>query len=172
MAGSVKHGGHRYTLRLPALAAGTAADTQDLFVYDGFADGAATVAAYNFPYDLTSEQVIAACFAVGATLTGAATNFATLAFQQFRAGAAVNDIRVAYSAAGVTTTADTVANLAVASGAVVTGAGTGTLTVQTGVALPWTLQQGDVLVLARISSGTGLATPGIGLTFTTKQFGT
>lgn len=171
MAGSLKHGSHRYTLTLGALAVGAAADTEDVMVYDGYADGAATAAGYNYPYDATSEQITEASFAMGAALVGVATNFASVVFGLARAGVVVNELRVNYSAAGVTTTIYGVANLNVASGAVVAGSGTGTLTVQTGVALPWTLQAGDVLYLRRLSTGTGLATPSIGLSFRTKQSG-
>ena len=172
MAGQIKHGSHKYSLMLPALAAGSAADTEVLWVYDAYAEGAATATGYVYPYDATSEQVIEAQYTVGTTYTGQATNFASVVFGQARAGAVLNELRVTYSAAGVTTAAYTVANLNVASGAVVTNAGTGTLTLQTGAVLPWTLQQGDVLYLRRLSNNvTGQATPGISLTFRVKQFG-
>jgi hypothetical protein len=63
-------------------------------------------------------------------------------------------------------------NLAVASGAVVPGAGTGVLTVVSGVALPWTLAQGDVITLDRLSNNaTGLATPAFSATLLLSQAG-
>lgn len=169
MAGAIKHGSHRYTLTLPALAAGAAADADVVFIYDAFADSAATASGYNYPYDATSESIVEASFGFATALTGTVTNFASVVFGLARAGAVVNELRVAFNAGGVTTAIYTVANLNVASGAVVVGAGTGTLTAQTGVVLPWVLQAGDVVYLRRLSTGTGLATPGIGLTFRVKQ---
>ena len=171
MAGARKHGSHRYALDLPALAAGAASDTHSLMSYDAYADAPAgtVVTAYTFPYDLTSEEVWQADLVLGATLTGQATNFSDLAFQQARAGAVINDIRVRFNAAGVSLPALTPANMAVGSGVAVPNAGTGTLLVNAGTALPWTIQQGDVFLIARVSSGTGQASPGWTVTFYTRQ---
>jgi hypothetical protein len=50
---------------------------------------------------------------------------------------------------------------------VVSGAGTGTMIVPTGVALPWPLQPGDTVTLDRLSNNsTGLATPDFSGTLT------
>jgi len=63
----------------------------------------------------------------------------------------------------VSAVALTAYNLAVASGAAVAG---GVLLVQTGIALPWSLQPGDAIIFSRLSNnGTGLATPALGLSF-------
>jgi hypothetical protein len=172
MSGARKFGAHRYNLTLSGLAAGNAADEQDLFVYDAFAEFGAAAASPASGYDLTAEQITEMNFVTFATLTGTVTNFASVVVQQARAGAVVNDIRVVFSSSGVVATALTPVNLAVASGAVATGAGTGVLLVQTGIALPWTMQAGDVIALARISNNsTGLATPGIGLNFLLQMKG-
>ena len=100
MAGIRKHGSHRYVLDLPALAAGAASDTHSLLAYDAYAEGAATITGFQFPYDMTSEELFEANIALGATLTGVVTNFASIALQLYRAAAVVNDIRLVFSAAG------------------------------------------------------------------------
>lgn len=175
MAGNLKHGAHRYDLSLPALAAGAAADTSNVFPWDGFADGGPGLAvsgpatAYVFPYDPTAEEVFECCYTVDTTFTGQAANFSAIAFRLIRAGAVLNDLRVIYNAAGVTTTLFTLVSFAAAASAVLFNAGTGILTLQAGSVLPWTLQQGDIIQLARISTGTGQATPGIGAQFKTRQ---
>lgn len=172
MAGARKHGSHRYALDLPALAAGTAADTHSLMSYDAYAELPAGTVATTIgapPYDTSVEEIWQADIVLGASLTGVATNFASLAFQQARAGAVINDIRLVFSAAGVVLAALTPANIAVGSGIAVPNSGTGTLTLQTGVTLPWSLQPGDVILIARVSAGTGLATPGWTVTFYTRQ---
>lgn len=177
MAGIRKHGAHRFDLSLPALAAGTAADTSNVFPYDAFAEGSPGIAVsgsettYNPPYDLAAEEIFEACYTLEATLTGVATNFASICLRLIRAAAVVNDIRVVYSAAGVTTAAFKLVSLFAASGATLFNTGTGVLTLQTGVVLPWTLQQGDIIQLLRLSSGTGLATPAIGAAFSTRLKG-
>jgi hypothetical protein len=166
MSGARKFGAHRYNLTISGLAAGNAADEQDVFVYDAFAEQGVAAASPAPGYDPVAEQITEMNFATFTTLTGTATNFASVVVQLARAGAVVNDIRVVFSSSGVVATALTPVNMAVASGAVATGAGTGVLLVQTGIALPWTLQPGDVIVLARISNNaTGLATPAVGLNF-------
>lgn len=173
MAGIRKHGAHRFDLSLPALAAGAAADTSNVFPYDAYAEGTGggVPTAYNFPYDVAAEEVFEACYTFEATETGQATNFFAVAFRLIRAGAVLNDLRVIYNAAGVTSTAFTICNLAVASGAVVPNAGTGVLTVQAGVVLPWTLFPADIIQLARITTGTGQASPAIGASFSTRLKG-
>jgi hypothetical protein len=176
MAGSLKHGAHRYDLSLAALAAGSAADTSNVFPWDGYADGGPGLAvsgpatAYTFPYDTTAEEVFEFVYTVDTTYTGQATNFASICFRLIRAAAVLNDLRVVYNAAGVTTAAFTLVSMAAASGAVLFNAGTGVLTVSAGSTLPWTLQQGDILQLLRLSNNaTGQATPGIGGAFKVRQ---
>lgn len=176
MAGVRKHGSHRFDLSLPALAAGTAADTSNVFPWDAYAEGVSAVTGtsttYAFPYDATSEEVFEFVYTVEATYTGQATNFASIAARLIRGAAVLNDLRVVYNAAGVTTAAFTIVSMAAASGALLVNAGTGTLTVQTGSVLPWTLQQGDIIQLLRISNNaTGQATPAIGAAFTVRQKG-
>lgn len=175
MAGNRKHGAHRFDLSLPALAAGAAADTSNVYPWDAYADGGPGLAvsgpatAYSFPYDPTAEEVFEACYTFESTETGQATNFFAVAFRLIRAGSVLNDLRVIYSAAGVTTTAFTIVSLAAAASAVLFNAGTGILTLQAGSVLPWTLQPGDIIQLARITTGTGQASPAIGASFTTRQ---
>lgn len=175
MAGNLKHGAHRFDLSLAALAAGAAADTSNLFPWDAYADGSTGLAvsgpatAYSFPYDPTAEEIFECAYTVDTTFTGQAANFAAIAFRLIRAGAVLNDIRVIYNAAGVTTVAFTIVSFAAAASAVLFNAGTGILTLQAGSVLPWTLQPGDIVQLARISTGTGQATPAIGAAFKTRQ---
>lgn len=154
MAGIRKHGLHRVNLTLSALAAGAAADAQDVFPYDAFVVGTS---------DASQEAIYEAYIAFNAALIGQATNFSSFALQQARNNAILNDIRVSYNAAGVTTPIYGAINLAVAEGAVVPGAGTGVLVRQAGTVLPWFLLPGDVIIFSRISSGTGQATPAVGL---------
>ena len=156
MAGVRKHGAHRQNLTLASAAAGAAADAQDLLPYDAFLVGT---------QDASQEAIYEMYLAFNAALTGQATNFAAFSVQQARAGAVLNDIRLIFNAAGVTVAALTNANLAVAAGAVVPNVGTGVLTVQTGAALPWILLPSDIIIFQRVSTGTGQATPAVGLTF-------
>lgn len=171
MAGARKHGAHRYNLSLQALTAGTSADTQDVWTYDAFAEGATTATGVVFPYDLTSEQITEAYMSPGANFTGQATNFANFCLQLYRgATTATNDIRIGFSSTNVVLNLGQVANFGVASGGT-TNTG-GVLLVNAGSALPWTLQPGDQIVFSRVSNNaTGDATPAMGLTFVTKQYG-
>lgn len=177
MAGQRKHGSHAYDLSLPALAAGAAADTSSVFPWDAYADAGPGIAVsgtpttYNAPYDSTAEEVFEFVYTLEATLTGQATNFSAFAARLIRGAAVLNDLRVVYNAAGVTTAAFTLVSFYAASGAVLFNTGTGVLLLQAGSLLPWTLQQGDIIQLARISTGTGQATPAIGAAFRTRQKG-
>jgi hypothetical protein len=170
MAGARKAGlAHRYNLTLAGEIAGSAADTQDTFIYDAFAEGGATASGAATGYDQTAEAITEMSFMAFATLTGQATNFVSVQVQLIRAAAAVNDIRVVFSTSGVVATALTAYNLAVASGVAVAG---GVLLVSAGVALPWTLQPGDAIIFSRLSNNvTGLATPSLGLNFLVQQKG-
>ncbi len=175
MAGARKHGSHPYDLSLPALAAGSAADTSNVYPWDAYADGTQALAvsgpatATTFPYDIVAEEVFEFVYVLEATLTGQATNFSAFAARLIRAGAVLNDLRVVYNAAGVTTTAFSPVSFYAAASAVLFNTGTGILTLQAGSVLPWTLQPGDIVQLARISTGTGQATPAIGAAFRTRQ---
>jgi len=175
MAGNRKHGSHAYDLSLPLLAAGAAADTSAVFPWDAYADAGPGIAVsgtpttYNAPYDQTAEEVFEFGYTLEATLTGQATNFSAFAARLIRAAAVLNDLRVVYNAAGVTTAAFTLVSFYAAASAVLFNTGTGILTLQTGSLLPWTLQPGDIIQLARISTGTGQATPAIGAWFRTRQ---
>jgi len=163
MSGARKFGAHRYSLTLAGEAAGSAADTQDIFIYDAYAEAGLTAAGPASGYDGTGESITEMSLMPFATLTGQATNFVSAVVQQVRAAAVLNDIRVVFSSAPVSAVALTAYNLAVASGAAVAG---GVLLVQTGIALPWSLQPGDAIIFSRLSNnGTGLATPALGLSF-------
>jgi hypothetical protein len=175
MAGNRKHGSHAYDLSLPLLAAGAAADTSAVFPWDAYADAGPGIAVsgtpttYNPPYDPTSEEIFEFGYTLEATLTGQITNFAAFAARLIRGAAVLNDLRVVYNAAAVTTAAFTLVSFYAASGAVLFNTGTGVLLLQAGSLLPWTLQPGDIVQLARISTGTGQATPAIGAWFRTRQ---
>lgn len=167
--GARKHGAHRIQLNIPLAAAGSASDlVGDVFTYDGFAEsGGGGLASPTAGYDLYSEAVIEASVATYVAFTGQATNFASLRLTHARNAVTQNQIEVTFSGTGIVTAALVPMNFGVASGAVVPGAGTGTLTVVTGTALPWTLQPGDTITLDRLSNNaTGLATPAVSATIT------
>src|SRR5258708_245220 len=108
--------------------------------------------AYSYPYDPAAEEVFEAAYTVEATYTGQAINFASICFRLIRAAAVLNDLRVVYSATGVTTAAFTIVSFAAASGATLFNAGTGVLLLQACSLLPWTLQPGDIVQLLRLSN--------------------
>jgi hypothetical protein len=173
MGGQRKFGAHRYNLEITAMAAGSASDTSaGIFVYDAFANGAATAGATNTT-DPTIESITEMNLTVYTTLTGQATNFASFRVtHRNSAGTTKNGIQVTFSAAGVVVTAFVPANLVAASGATVTGAGTGTLTVNSGTALPWDLAPGDTITFDRVSNNaTGLATPAAWINFLVQAKG-
>ena len=166
--GARKHGAHRVHLgSIDAAVAGSATDTSaSIFIYDAYAEGG-TLAGPSSGYDGYVESVIEAAIATYATLTGQATNYAGIRLTQARSGVTVNQILVNFSGSGVVSTALVPMNYAVAAGAVVPGAGTGTMLVPTGTALPWKLQPGDTVTLDRLSNtSTGLATPDFSGTLT------
>jgi len=108
------------------------------------------------------------------TITGAATNFTSWRVRHINAaGSTVDSIQVNFDAAAKTVTAFTPASLAVASGGTVPGAGTATLTLNSGSVLPWLLAVGDVIVFDTVVAGTGLAasTGGYSLTFLVQARG-
>lgn len=155
------------------MAAGTAADTQaEAITFDAFANGAATAGATN-TIDPAQDQVTEMCLVSYVTFAGQATNFASFRVTHTNAaGTVVNRIMVTFDAAGKTLTANVPVNYAVASGATATGAGTATLTVVTGTALPWTLSPGDTITFDRLSNNaTGQATNAASITFLTQSKG-
>ncbi len=173
MARATKHGGHRILLTIPAAAAGSAADTvADMWTYDAFV-GSTVVNSPSPQYDTYTEEFSAAVLAAFTTLTGQATHYVSPRLTHVDStGTTKNQLRVDFSATGVVLTALTSAKLEVASGATVPGAGTGTLTVVTGTALPWTLVAGDMIIFDRLSNdGTGLATPALSVTAVVKGKG-
>jgi hypothetical protein len=174
MAGQRKYGAHRHSLTIPAAAAGSGADViGHIFTYDAFAEGGVTANGPASIYDPTVEAVVEMYFATYVVLTGQATNFVSpRVTHRNAAGSTVDQVKVDFSAAGVVTVAFVPANLSVASGAVVVGAGTGTLTLVAGVVLPWTLVPGDTITFDRLSNNaTGLATPAMSLNFVIAQKG-
>jgi hypothetical protein len=152
------------------LAGGTA-NFDTIVIYDAYGDypgGTVATAIAAGGYDPTAEVLSNFWYTFNNAVTGAATNFDSFGLvQRNAAGTVKNQISVAYSAAGVTTAAWAPVNLGVGSGAVVPGAGTGTLTVTTGTALPWTMVVGDILYVVMTPTGTGL-----GLTANTFMFWT
>jgi len=167
MASTRKHGTHStVNLGVEPMAAGSAADTDvDVFIYEAFS-GSSLTAGGGGGLSAELEFLLELAVVTAAILTGQATNFASIRVtHRNAAGATVDQIQVTFSAAGVVTAAFVPMNFGVPSGAVVTGAGTGVLTVVTGVALPWTLLPGDTIALDRLSNNaTGLATPPISCT--------
>lgn len=157
-----KYGLKTVVLAVALMAAGSATDgaSASTFVYNAFANGALTATAGG-GVDGAQEWLQELTVVTNAILTGQAANFASIRVTH-RDGAGVikNQMRVDFSAAGVVTVAFVPLNFAVANAAVVTGAGTGVLNVNTGIALPWPLLNGDTITLDRLSNNaTGLATP-------------
>src|SRR5262245_44040901 len=109
MAPIRKHGGHRHILSLAAIAAAT--PIFEGMNFDAFAVGT---------LDAAQEFLLEANITTNGVLTGQATNFSSIALQQYsQAGVLKNDIRVAFNAAGVVTVAFAPLNYNVAVGAVV-----------------------------------------------------
>jgi len=174
MASNNRHGAHSHVLSLPALTASSATDSGVQWSFLAWQAGSTLIggdAAASI--DLTPYQLDAASFVTYAVLTGQATNFAEVTLSHFDpTGVLIDRIEVEFSAVGVVTVAQAPCNLAVASGAVVPGAGTGVLGNPTGVVLPWVLNNGDGIVFERITEGTGLATPAMSCTFRVSEVGT
>lgn len=152
------------TAHIPALGAGTSADTGAGVIYNAFANGAATPNATT-GLDPQAEYVTELSVLANAAHTGQGTNYTQIVITHADStGTAKNKFTVSFSAAGNTMAARKAMNFAVASGGTVTGAGTATLTVTTGTVLPWLLAPGDSLTVDRISQGTGNASPGLSMT--------
>jgi hypothetical protein len=151
MPATRKHGWHRLPLDLPKLAAGVANDTSSLFTYDAFPGDLGT-------YDPSQEFVLAAALTCDAAVTGVATNnFAVQLSHYSSAGVLKNQIVYTFAAA-TNAAANTPIDLGVAAA--------GALTNPTGVTVlaGWALAPGDSIVLARVSNGTGLASPAFTVT--------
>jgi hypothetical protein len=173
VAGARKHGAHRHNLQSPLGTAATAS-LAAIWTYDPFAEnlggsGASTTGA---GYDGTVEQVVEMNLTLSASLTGQVTNFTTFRVtHRNAAGTTVDQFTVVAGTTAFVFVANIPANLGVASGATIPGAGTGTLTVGTGVALPWTLTPGDTITLDTTVTGSGQYAGGIALNFVTAQKG-
>jgi hypothetical protein len=164
MAGTRHLGQKSVSFAVPALAAGSAADTGAGWVYNAFANGAAT-ATSTAGLDPQTEYVLEASVLPQAAHTGQATNFTNVLLTHTGStGTVKNKLTVAFSAAGNTMTAKQPFNMAVAASGVATGAGTATVAVTTGTALPWALAPGDTVSIERTSTGTGNASPGLAAT--------
>jgi hypothetical protein len=173
MAGARKHGGHRYNLQTAITTAATAPKAA-IWVYDGFAEnlGGSGASTTGVGYDQTVEQIVEMNLVLESSLTGQVTNFTTFSVtHRNAAGTTVDAFTVVAGTTAYVFVAFIPANLAVASGATIPGGGTGTLTIGTGVALPWTLTPGDTITLTATVTGSGQYTGGIALNFLTSQKG-
>lgn len=162
-----KHGFHLDSLGEDTLAAGASADSGALYTFHAWPEGSTAIGGdATSSLDPTSYSLREASLVAYAALTGQATNFSELWFSQYdKTGAAVNQVKVQFNTTGKTLTAFLPINLAVADGASVVNGGTAVLTKVTGAVLPWKLNFGDTLVVARVSVGTGQATPAFCVTF-------
>ena len=170
MAGNRKHGAHRYNLSTAATAAGTAAQPA-VWTYDAYAGPQSTIGASG-GIDSTTEVVSEMTLTLATALTGQATNFTTFRVtHRNAAGTTVDQFTIVASTTSFVFAAFVAADLAIASGGTIPGGGTGTLTVASGVALPWTLVNGDTITLDTTVGGTGQYTGGIGLNFVVQAKG-
>lgn len=170
MAGTRKHGAHRVWLTTASTAAGTAAQPAT-WTYDAYA-GPQTVLTSSGGQDPATETVTEMALTLGTALTGQATNFTTFRVTHRNAAATtVDQFTIVASTTSFVFAAFIAADLAVASGGTIPGGGTGTLTIGTGVALPWTLVNGDTITLDTTVTGTGQYTGGIGLNFLVQTRG-
>jgi hypothetical protein len=173
VAGSRKYGAHRYALNGVLITAATAT-LPAIWTYDAFAEngGLTGAASTGIGYDGAVEQIIEMNLTLSASLTGQATNFTSFRITHRNAAAStVDQFTVVASTTAYIFVAFVPANLTVASGGTIPGAGTGTLTVVTGVALPWTLAPGDTIALDNTVTGTGQYAGGVGLSFLISQKG-
>lgn len=170
MAGVRKHGSHRYHLTTASTAAATAAQPA-IWTYDAYA-GAQSVIGASGGIDSTGEVVTEMTLTLGTALTGQATNFTTFRVTHRNAAATTVDaFTIVASTTAFVFAAFISADLAIASAATIPGGGTGTLTIGTGGALPWTLNNGDTITLDTAVTGTGQYTGGIGLNFVVQTKG-
>jgi hypothetical protein len=170
VAGIKKHGAHRYNLST-FITTATTAGPAALWAYDAYA-GPQSVVTGSGGLDSTTEVVSEMTLVLGTALTGQATNFTTFRVTHRNAAATtVDQFTIVASTNAFVFAAFIPADLAVASGGTIPGAGTGTLTIGTGSALPWTLANGDTITLDTTVTGTGQYTGGIGLSFVVQTKG-
>src|SRR5262252_1216049 len=164
MPGIRKHGSHRIHLTTGSTTA--TALPAAIWTYDAYA-GPQTVVGASGGVDSTVEKIYEMSLTLSAALTGQATNFLTFLVTQFSsAGATKNQLSIAASTAQFIFAANVPWDLAVAGGTVPPGnTGTGTMTVPTGTALPWTLANGDQIQFQATIAGTGQYIGGAGVTF-------
>lgn len=164
MSGVRKHGAHRYNLST-FITTATTAGPPAVWTYDGYA-GPQTVLTSSGNLDSVTEVVSEMSLVLSSALTGQATNFTTFRITHRNAAATtVDQFTIVASTTSFVFAAFIAADLAIASGATIPGGGTGTLTIGTGSALPWTLVNGDTITLDTTVTGTGQYTGGIGLNF-------
>jgi len=168
MSGTRKHGAHRIALFTGNTAAANAGPAA-IWTYDAYAGPQSVVTAAG-GVDSTTEKIFEMSLTLSAALTGQATNFSTFIVSQFSAagGTAKNIFTLAASTNQFIWAANVPWNLAVANGAVPNGnTGTGTLAItgSVGIALPWTLVNGDQIQFAFTQTGTGQFVGGAGVTF-------
>jgi hypothetical protein len=170
--GARKHGAHRENLQVAFPTLGTD-PSPAIYVYDAYSEGGAgTVNSPTGGYDLYQEAVIEMSLTLSAALTGQATNFTTFAIVHADSAANTkNLLTLAASTTAYVFAAKIPANLAVASGATIPGAGTATLVVTTGVALPWKLVPGDTIELLPTHTGNGQYAGGVSLNFVVAGLG-
>src|SRR5262249_11227996 len=165
-----KHGAHRYTLMTSSAAVGTAAQPASL-IYDAYA-GPQTVIGGSGGIDSTGGTVTELTVMNSAGITGAATNLGAIRVNhRDNTGNTKNQFTVAFGTAGFNATAFVAMDWAVASGATVPGAGTATLTVASGTALPWLLVNGDSVTLDSTVAGTGNISGGLTANLTVQARG-
>jgi hypothetical protein len=160
-----KHGAHLHSLGIAPLAAGAASDLGEPFTFNAWPDGSTAIGgtATTDPTQYSLKEANVVAYAAHA---GAATDFTEIWLSHYDAtGAAVDQIKVQFNATGKTLTAFLPINLAVADAATVVNGGTAVLAKVTGTILPWKINFGDTIVLARISAGNGKASPAFGCTF-------
>lgn len=167
MAGGIrKHGTHRFFLSTgPLLAVSAATAGAAVAIYDAYMLGNST-ATGTISQDQVGEVISEINMTFPVTYTGQATNFNTISMTQWGAtGTVKNQFSIAYSAAGVTSTAltpITFQTVTSAGGQSPTNTGTGTVSVSgtLATALPWVLSAGDQFGILVVSSGTGQAIAG------------
>jgi len=179
MAGGIrKHGTHRYFLATGGITAVSAATAgAAVAIYDAYALGNST-ATGSIGLDQVTEVISEINLTFPVTYTGQATNFNTVSVVQWSAtGSVKNQFSIAYSAAGVTSTALTpisFQSVTAAGGQTPPNTGTGTVSVSGSLAtaLPWVLSTGDQFGILVVSSGTGQAiAAGVSGSFTVQAKG-
>jgi hypothetical protein len=169
-SGARKHGAHRENLQVAFPTLGTD-PSPAVYVYDAYAENG-LISSPTTGYDLYQEAVVEMSLTLSASLTGQATNFTNFLIVHRNAAASTkNLLTLAASTTAYVFVAYVPANLAIASGATIPGAGTATLVVTTGIALPWLLVPGDTIALAPTHTGTGQYAGGVSLNFVIAGLG-